>query len=442
MSTEIPNQVRSYAQILHENSASLPVFTPIIVRFVLPIPKEILHNSKLLDKLFIESVIAVQKCLPIANVSQTTIFKSTIQRKKGNLKAITVIIPSFLRNEAREMLTKGITMNGRVIPPYSIHDSSKTDADYPKNLRISFRNMPHCISKEEIIISCGLEAFRLEEIAHQQRRLPNGNLFYTGLARVEAIIANQEEECRLKEWSKHAIQQTFSCNGATFQCYCPSFTVANDLQKTSGMHHEQLSEAPEQMQATEPSIQNENQSDPTASTSKKPVNFEDENLDSTGEIDNIQSDPPAEDLENSSSWDEDSSKSGSSIEKPSSKIQRRSSLEQLTSKTQKRHQPIYYYHRERKTILDEKTTWTTYPEAKSLLDNKQLVPVALVTEEEQRIMFEYFQFGYNGTTIRRYDEFAIIKRKYNVFRMRKYKRIFFVNLRGQVKNAVILDKIL
>ena len=71
------------------------------------------------------------------------------------------------------MLTKGITMNGKVIPPYSIHHSSKKNADNPNHLRISFRNMPHRISKEEIITSCGLEAFSLEEIVHQQRRLPN-----------------------------------------------------------------------------------------------------------------------------------------------------------------------------------------------------------------------------------------------------------------------------
>ena len=68
---------------------------------------------------------------------------------------------------------------------------------------------------------------------------------------MEAIIANQGEEYSLEEWSKNAIQQTFYCNGATFQCCCPSFTVANDPQKVSGMHHQQLLEAPQRMQVTE-----------------------------------------------------------------------------------------------------------------------------------------------------------------------------------------------
>ena len=202
--------------------------------------------------------------------------------------------------------------------------------------------MPHCISKE-IITSCGLETFSLEEIVHQQRRLPKEKLFYTGLARVEAIIANQGEEYRLEEWSKNAIQQTFYCNEATFQCCCPSFTVANDLQKVSGMHHEQLSEAPQRLQVTELSFE-ENLADPTANTSKKPMNSQIENLDSTGEMDNIQSELSAKDLESSSSWDEDSSKSGSSVEQPASKIQKRLSLERLASETQK----ISIDHREQK----------------------------------------------------------------------------------------------
>ena len=40
----------------------------------------------------------------------------------------------------------------------------------------------------------------------------------------------------------------------------------------------------------------------------------------------------------------------------------------------------------------KKTTWTTYPDAKSLLNEKQLVPVEPVTEVERRIMFEYSEF--------------------------------------------------
>ena len=68
---------------------------PSIVRFVLPMTKTILSNGKLLDKIFLDSIVAVQASLPADKASNITILKSTIQRKKGNLKAISYFTGYF-----------------------------------------------------------------------------------------------------------------------------------------------------------------------------------------------------------------------------------------------------------------------------------------------------------------------------------------------------------
>ena len=129
------NHEQNYAQIVIENSSKIPISAPIIVRFVLPIPEEIIRKEKLLDKLFLESVTAAQNCLSPENRAELTLYKCTILRKRGNLKAITVNFPANIRKQAQTLLSSGIIINRRTIAPYSVHDPFRSEADYPKNFK-------------------------------------------------------------------------------------------------------------------------------------------------------------------------------------------------------------------------------------------------------------------------------------------------------------------
>ena len=261
-------------------------------------------------------------------------------------------------------------MNGRTIPPYSIHDPSNSDADYPKHFRISFRNMPHCLSKEDIVTSCGLESFKMGEIIHQQRRLPNGSLFYTGLARVDVIIENLEEEKRLKEWSKDAFQQSFYCNGAIFQCYCPAF--ATNLEKASEKQNQQPS--PQKKQATEHTTP-EKQTESTIETQQ-------EQTDSVTitwtqevacEIEAVQPEQDAQEMECHSSSEEDTPENDTQTE-PASKIR-------------KRQKSAHYFDLIKRQIYDEKTMLRTCPEAQSLIEEQHHIRIE---DDDQKCLNELF----------------------------------------------------
>ena len=191
---------------------------PIIINFALPLTSEMFNNSKLLDSMFVEAVMAVKNRL---NSNEITIFKTTILRNKGNLKCITVIIPYKLENAASSLIHEGITLRNRKIRPYSVNYSNPNNNVYPKRLPISFRNLPHFLTDEDILSSCGLQNFKFSsKIFHQQRRLPDSSLFHTGEARITVLIDNENEESLLQNWANNAYDKMFSSSGIFFKCCC------------------------------------------------------------------------------------------------------------------------------------------------------------------------------------------------------------------------------
>ena len=427
---------QNYAQIVTENSPKIPLSAPIIVLFVLPIPKEIIRNRKLLDKLFLESVEAVQNCLPPENRAELTIYKCTILRKRGNLKAITVIFPANIRKQAPTLLSSGIIINGRTIAPYSVHDPFRSEADYRKNFRVSFRNLPHFLPKEDIFKFCGLDSFKLSKIVHQKRRLPNGSLFHTGFARAEAIIENFEEEKQLKKWSEKTILQNFDSNGALFQCCCPSFQsiAAKDTQQqrqapmelqeevTTALDHGKTAFAKDPSEKTSPdyvieTLTTENHEDfesaqiqPTASAMEQIVSKEVENVNLDNTIDEETDTEP-------------------------------------TCKIRKPEKPVHYFDYISRNVLDETSMMRTYPEAKSFFEEghnirieaeeqnsvNELISVELLTPKEQEELFDDFQIYQGNTLISSYYRFEEVRRRYSVFLSRENNTIICANLNGDTK---------
>ena len=186
-----------YKNVLNSssNSTSNSENMPIVINFALPLTVDMLKNYKLLDKIFVEAVIAVKKQL---NSNEITIFKSTVLRNKGNLKCITVIIPAKLENSATSLIYDGIAIRERQIRPYSVKHSNPNNSAYPKRIPISFRNIAHFLNDDDIFQNCGLQSFTFgSKIIHQQRRLSDGSLFFTGEARTTVLIKNEDEECLL-----------------------------------------------------------------------------------------------------------------------------------------------------------------------------------------------------------------------------------------------------
>ena len=209
-------------------------------------------------------------------------------------------------------------MNGRTIPPYSIHDPSKSDADYPKHLQISFRNMPHCLSKEDIVTSCGLKSLKLGEIIHQHRRLPNANLFYTGFARVDAIIENLDEKTDSKSGPKMPFNKVSTAMVQYFNvtALLSQLTRKKPLKSKANNHLHKRS----RLQNTWPEKQAEStietqqkQSDYVTITSAQEV---------TCEIEAVQSEQDAQDMECHSSSEEETPENNTRTV-PASKIQKR-----------------------------------------------------------------------------------------------------------------------
>ena len=175
-------------------------------------------NIKLLDLMFVEAVITVKKRL---NFNESTIFKTTILRDKGNLKCITVIIPYKLKNSASSFFHDGLTIRNRKIRPYSVKYSNPNNNVYPKKLPISFRNLPHFLTDDDILNSCGLQNLKFSsKNIHQQRRLPDSSLFYTREARITVLINNENEESLLQNWANNAYDKTFTSSGIFFKCCC------------------------------------------------------------------------------------------------------------------------------------------------------------------------------------------------------------------------------
>ena len=420
---------QSYADKTKFSQQNVTVSVPITVRYVLPIPKQVLKDRKLLEELFMESIIAVQKCLPTEKSSQITIFKSTIQRKKGNLKAITVIFPSIMRTDAKQLLTQGITINGRTIPPYSIEDPSISEADYPKMLRISFRNVPHCLSKDEIITSCGLETFNLDDITHQQRRLPNRSLFFTGMARAGATIENLEEEERLKEWSKKAYRQSFNCHGVIFQCCCLNF--ANHTETTSQDQNLQPPETDKQPTQTR-----------LEGKQAKLPNDKEEVLEEY-----ITKTPPQSDVcENEQ---KQNAQDDTQLDETGTSTAENSEQDEPMALNDENGKDIYYLDEEKRHIYNEETTIARHPGAEKytknrnkigILDEKgekinQLRYLEMLDEDAQDAIFQKHKLKLDEKSLETLYQFTHYRGRYSVFIEYDLHLIFTVNLSGSIKQT-------
>ena len=241
---------------------------------------------------------------------------------------------------------------------------------------------------------------------------------------------------RLKEWSKDAFQQSFYCNGAIFQCYCPAF--ATNSEKASEKQNQQP--PPQKKQATEhmaPEQQAEStiesqqeQTDSVTITSTEEV---------ACEIEAVQPEQDAQEMECHSSSEEETPENDTQTE--------------LASKIQKRQKSTHYFDLIRRQIFDEKTMLRTYPEAQSLIEEQhhirieddnqkclnELFLVQVLTEQEE--LFDNFKIFNGGTSIDSYYKFVEVRRRYAVNLEREALNLFCANLFGHVKCTFTLRKI-
>ena len=214
--------------------------SPIVIKFVLPLRKEDLKNGKLVNQIFLQAASAIMTSISGEEKHNVTIFRSIIERKiKNNLQAVTVILPYSLKTQAWKLLSDGIQIGQKRVPPYSIVEPE--GAEYPKRVTISFRNLPNFLPAKEVFECSDLQNFNLmPNIQHQRHVLPNGEgSFFTGMAKAEAIVEDEDTERRLKGWAMESFQLFRNCRNATFQA-CAFSLLECHLCKSSNLqfqHH-------------------------------------------------------------------------------------------------------------------------------------------------------------------------------------------------------------
>ena len=209
---------KSYVDSSKASTQNCPKFSPIVLKFALPLKKDAFKNYKLIDQTFLQAASAVMAAIPVDIHSNITIFRSIIERKsKNNLHAITVILPYCYKSQASKLLSEGIRMGDKRVPLYSIVEPE--GAEYPKRVTISFRNLPNFLPPQEVFQCSELQNFNpLPNIQHQKRLLPNGGgFFYTGLAKTEITVKDEDTEQKLRAWAMESYQLFRNCRNAIFQ---------------------------------------------------------------------------------------------------------------------------------------------------------------------------------------------------------------------------------
>ena len=209
----------SYSDVINSDQNFTDL--PIVIKFALPLRKEMFANPRLMDKLFMQCVSAIQKSLPPETVKFTTIFRSLIKRAKGNLKAVTVIAPQSQKDNIIHLIIDGFIINGKVVRPYSVEQPQSFD--YPKTFITQWKNLPHFISKSELLSIAGLSEFDCKNIYHSRRSVPGGEYFYTGDAKLEVVVQDADEEVRLSEWANASFSRLYTWQGADFKGTCLQF---------------------------------------------------------------------------------------------------------------------------------------------------------------------------------------------------------------------------
>ena len=209
---------KSYAESSKVSPENCPNFSPIVLKFALPLKKDAFKNYKTIDQTFLQAASAVMAAIPAEIHKNITIFRSIIDRKsKNNLHAITVILPYYYKSQASKLLLEGIQMGDKRVPLYSIVEPE--GAEYPKLVTISFRNLPNFLPPQEVFQYSELQNFNpLPNIQHQKRLLPNGEgFFFTGMAKADLIVKDEDTEQRLRAWAMESYQLFRNCRNATFQ---------------------------------------------------------------------------------------------------------------------------------------------------------------------------------------------------------------------------------
>ena len=240
-------------------------------QFVLPFTKEIFANVKEQEKLFKESIAAIQKELPQSERNNLTIVKTIIEKKDGKrLRAVRVMAPPQMAQSIQKLKMNGIDVRGRHINAWG--PRLKYTEAFPREANLYFQTLPHFFKDEEVFQAIKLPTRKQTTAIKKATIQTEDGFIYSGNAICKLMIENEQQLQELTKWAEKSCASEFSLYDLKFYCNIPSLLECENCRangKNFRGHHRsycQASSTKQQIQQIETvsTLQNQNSTQATA----------------------------------------------------------------------------------------------------------------------------------------------------------------------------------
>ena len=132
---------KCYADSSKVSPQNSPNFSPVVMKFALPLKKDASKSYKKIHQTFLHVVTAVMAATPTEIHSNLTIFSRLLNAEAKLNHMPLVILPYSYKSQASKLLSEGIQMGKKRVPLYSFVEPE--GAEYPKRVTILFRILPN-----------------------------------------------------------------------------------------------------------------------------------------------------------------------------------------------------------------------------------------------------------------------------------------------------------
>lgn len=190
-----------------------------VIEFVIPYTKDEISHPERKQSAYNSFLCSLLQCLPCNLTKSVTCIRSYVSKHaqhEKKLESVKIIGPNQLQNEFNSLVCNGILYKNRKIYPFQ--NSDVTSNAYPKQFTVKFRNLPHFIPDEEVILACNLEDFKLSKLRHQLEKISPEIEAHTGICYADVEIQNESQLEKLIAWNQKSFMNKYVIEEIPIRC--------------------------------------------------------------------------------------------------------------------------------------------------------------------------------------------------------------------------------